>query len=162
MERRNEDMGSKISGCQPIAARAPLAYDPVTRTAVLFGGDNGGGDCCDIYYSDTWLWNGVIWKQASPSNSPPGRTEHSLAFDAGLESVIMHGGYFDPGNGLADTWVWNGINWEQLNTAAHPGGSWGSNMDYDPMTGGLVLFGGEITGDPFTNATWLFVQVPVP
>lgn len=29
------------------------------KTVVLFGGDNGGGDCCNIYYNDTWAWNGL-------------------------------------------------------------------------------------------------------
>jgi hypothetical protein len=159
---RTKTWTQKFPATSPSARRAPLAYDPITRTVVLFGGDNGGGDCCNIYYNDTWTWNGLTWTQQSPATSPPGRTEHSLAYDAGLGQVIVHGGYFDPGNGLTDTWAWSGRKWTQLNLSNEPGGRWGSGMDFDPLSDGLLLFGGEVTGDPFTNQTWLLVPVPVP
>jgi hypothetical protein len=158
---RTKTWTQKFPALSPSPRRAPLAYDPITRTVVLFGGDNGGGDCCNIYYNDTWTWNGVTWTKQSPAINPPGRTEHSLAYDAGLGQVVTHGGYLNPGNGLTDTWAWNGYTWNQLSLGNEPGGRWGSGMNFDPLSNGLLLFGGEVTGDPFTNETWLLVPVPL-
>ena len=146
----------------PSPRRAPLAFDPISGNVVLFGGDNGGGDCCNIYYNDTWTWDGITWTQQFPAVSPPARTEHMMAYDAGLGEIVMYGGYNIPGQGLDDTWAWNGKSWRQLTLPGSPSGRWGSSMDFDPLSDGLVLFGGEVTGDPYTNNTWLLIPVPVP
>jgi hypothetical protein len=140
---------------------ATLAYDALTKTVVLFGGANGGGDCCNIYYNDTWTWNGVTWTQQSPANSPPPRTAHSMAYDRSLLQVVVTGGYSIPGQGLNDEWAWNGKTWTQLNLPNSPSARYVSNMDYDPLSNGLLLFGGELTGDILTNETWLLVPVPL-
>jgi hypothetical protein len=84
-----------------------LAYDAISNTVVLFGGDNGGGDCCRIYYNDTWTWDGVTWTQQSPAISPPARTAHSMAYDASLGQVVVFGGTSGPPQALNDTWGWN-------------------------------------------------------
>lgn len=149
------------SGPSPRRAAA-LTYDPISRTVVLFAGDNGGGDCCGTYNNDTWSWDGASWTQLSPASSPPARTEQMMAYDAGLFQVVLYGGYSTPGQGLADTWAWNGRTWRQLRLGTQPSGRWGSAMAYDPLSSGLVLFGGELTGDMVTNNTWLFVPVPLP
>jgi hypothetical protein len=146
----------------PPPRRAPLAYDALTGTVVLFGGDNGAGDCCNIYYNDTWTWNGVTWTKQSPAVSPSPRTEHALAYDPSLGLVVMYGGYSTPSQGLDDTWAWTGATWRQLNLIGEPSGRWASAIDFDPLTNGLLLFGGEVTGDPYTNQTWLLVPVPLP
>lgn len=138
-----------------------LAYDAITKTIVLFGGDNGGGDCCRIYYNDTWTWDGVTWTQQSPSVSPSARSGPSMTYDVSLGQVVLFGGTSDPPQGLNDTWAWNGKTWKQLE-ATQPSGLWVAPMDFDPLSGGLVLFGGELTGDIVTNNTWLLVPVPVP
>lgn len=152
----------RFPASSPSPRRAPLAYDAATKTVVLFGGDNGGGDCCSVYYNDTWTWDGSTWTQQFPSATPPARTEHMLAYDAIIGQVVLFGGYNIPGQGLDDTWTWDGSAWLQRQVVTHPSGRWGSSMDFDPLNRGLVLFGGEITGDPFVNETWLFVPVPVP
>jgi hypothetical protein len=141
---------------------APLAYDAITKTVVLFGGDNGGGDCCRIYYNDTWTWNGVNWTQQSPALSPPARTAQAMAYDTGLGLVIVFGGTSGPPGALNDTWTWNGKTWKQLSLANQPSTRYNSRMDFDPLSDGLVLFGGELSGDTVTNNTWLLVPVPVP
>lgn len=138
-----------------------LAYDALTKTVVLFAGDNGGGDCCRIYYDDTWTWNGIKWTQQSPATSPSARTAQAMAYDADLGNVIMFGGTAAPPQGLNDTWAWNGKNWVPLTWATQPTGLWIAPMVFDPPSGGLLLFGGELTGDVVTNNTWLFVSVPV-
>jgi hypothetical protein len=48
---------------------AAFAYDPIARTAVLFGGASGS----NIYLGDTWTWDGTTWTQQFPPVSPPAR-----------------------------------------------------------------------------------------
>jgi len=140
---------------------APVAYDPITKTVVLFSGDNGAGDCCNVYYDDTWTWDGVTWTQQFPATSPSARAAHSMAYDASLGQVVMFGGFSVPGQGLNDTWAWSGKTWTRLK-ATQPTGLWATPMDFDPLSGGLFFFGGQLTGDIVTNNTWLLTPVPVP
>jgi hypothetical protein len=58
----------------PSPRGSSLAYDPLTRTVLLFGGDNGAGDCCNVYYNETWTWNGITWTQQFPPNTLPRET----------------------------------------------------------------------------------------
>jgi hypothetical protein len=144
----------------PSARRGTLASDGARGEIVLFGGDNGAGDCCNVYFDDTWTWNGITWTQQFPASAPSARTDHSMAYDANIGAVVLFGGFSVPGQGLNDTWTWNGSTWTQRQTSTEPGGRWAAGLDFDPSNG-LVLFGGEVTGDPFTNETWLFTAVPV-
>jgi hypothetical protein len=152
----------QFPAASPSPRDAPLAYDAITKTVVLFAGDNGGGDCCRIFYDDTWTWDGVTWTQQFPATSPSARTAHSIAYDNSLGQVVVFGGTSGPPEGLNDTWAWTGKTWNQLSWANQPTGLWIAPMDFDPLSGGLVLFGGELTGDIVTNNTWLLVPVPVP
>jgi hypothetical protein len=143
----------------PPARVGTLAYDGAGGDVVLFGGDNGAGDCCNVYFDDTWTWNGVTWTQQFPVSAPSARGDHSMAYDAVIGKVVLFGGFNVPGQGLNDTWDWDGTTWSQRQTPTEPSGRWGAAMDFDPVDKGLVLFGGELTGDPFTNETWLFIPV---
>jgi len=146
----------------PSPRQTTLAYDALHHNVVLFGGDNGGGDCCRIYYTDTWTWDGVNWTQQFPATSPSARTRQTMAYDATLGRVVVFGGTSGPPNALNDTWAWDGTTWQQLTLPNQPSARYVSSMDFDPLNGGLVLFGGELSGDIVTNETWLFVPVPVP
>ena len=136
-----------------------LAYDRTARQIVVFGGDNGGGDCCRVYYGDTWTWDGMNWTQQFPASAPSARTDVPMAYDTDIGKVVLFGGFSVPGQGLSDTWDWDGSTWSQRQTPTNPGGRWSAAMDFDPLNKGLVLFGGELTGDPFANDTWLFIPV---
>jgi len=127
-----------------------MAYDPVTKNVVLFGGTNS--------YSagllgDTWTWDGVsqTWTQLSPSTSPPARLG-PLAYDPATASVVLFGGGIEhpPGGGgtaYGDTWNWNGTNWVQQFPASAPSARLGAALAYDPQIRALVLFGGAVGGD---------------
>ncbi|MGA3076731.1 MAG: kelch repeat-containing protein [Bryobacteraceae bacterium] len=158
---RTKTWTQQLPSSSPSPRSASLAYDPIAKTAVLFGGDNGGGDCCRIYYNDTWTWDGVNWTELSPASSPTARTAQSMAFDATLGQVVVFGGTSGPPQALNDTWGWNGTTWIQLSLANQPSARYWPVMDFDPLSDGLVLFGGELTGDVVTNQTWLLVPVPI-
>jgi hypothetical protein len=146
----------------PSPRGAPLAYDALTGTVVLFGGANGGGDCCRVFYNDTWTWDGVNWTQQIPPSSPSARSAPAMAYDPSLGMVVVYGGTSGPPSALDDTWAWNGKTWTQLNLHNQPSARYWPEMDFDPLTNGLVLFGGETTGDNVSNQTWLLVPVPLP
>ncbi len=54
--------------------------------------------------------------------------------------------------------LFGGYGAKQIQTPFEPGGRWATSMNCDPVFAGLVLLGGEVTGDPFTNETWLLLS----
>jgi hypothetical protein len=148
----------RFPASSPSPRGTTITYDSATKHIVLFGGDGGGGDCCRTYYGDTWNWNGITWTEQFPASAPSARTDLMLAYYPTIGEVVMFGGFNDPGHGLSDTWTWNGITWSQLQTTYAPSGRWAASMAFYPNIKSLLLFGGELTGDPFTNQTWLLVH----
>ncbi len=117
-----------------------MAYDAERSKVVLFGG-------VDIYkpgsYGDTWEWNGSEWIQRYPTNSPPPRHRHAMAYDSIRQKTVLFGGLFgdEPYN---DTWEWDGINWTMIETSIDPGGVCGHSMVFDSVSGKVILFGGTV------------------
>ena len=124
-----------------------MAYDAARGRVVLFGGDiivplggynNGIGN-------DTWEWDGRSWQLIEPEGpGPSAREDHSMAYDAARDRVVVFGGYggYDVGR-LDDTWEWDGRSW-QLIEPQGPGPSARSShtMAYDAARGRVVVFGG--------------------
>src|SRR5258707_4210077 len=63
-------------GPQPRGAPA-MAYDPVRREIVLFGGYPAAGDL-----NDTWILHRHAWTQAHPAVSPPARAPAGFPWEA--------------------------------------------------------------------------------
>src|ERR1700704_997407 len=62
----------------PSARQGPMvAYDPVSRKVVLFGGLDSS-----TYLNDTWTFDGVTWTHETTAVAPPGRVVGAMAFDA--------------------------------------------------------------------------------
>src|SRR5690606_19759958 len=61
-----------------------MAYDG--RDVMLFGGQAAG-----VTNDETWLWNGTSWRQ-SRSVGPIARSVHKMAYDPGIDRVILFGG----------------------------------------------------------------------
>src|SRR6266404_2075794 len=94
-----------------------MAYDARNDKTILYGGlgfDNGA-----FSLTDTWLWDGTQWSQASPLNNPGARYAHSMTFDAARNEIVLYGG-FQGGAPMNDTWVWNGSNWTQKHPVTSP------------------------------------------
>jgi len=116
----------------PSARRTSIVYDAHFGAIVLYGGDNAAGDCCDIYFNDTWTWTGKTWTQLFPASSPPARALPAVAYDAAIGQIVMFGGYDVPGQGLNDTWSWDGSSWAQRQTTFSPPGRWAAAVGYNP------------------------------
>jgi hypothetical protein len=156
----------------PPRAGAAMAYDPATRSVVLFGGTNVDFTVFPPkveYLGDTWTWNGKDWTEQHPARSP-GERLTSLVTDPATRSVLLEGGQHavrsectpaDPVGCLfepvlpIDTWTWNGHDWTQLHPHTQPTLGFGAAFASDPATRTVVLFGG---GAPFlppqSDQTW--------
>lgn len=139
---------------------AGMAYDPVRKRIVLFGGMRDYND----YFSDTWEWDGEVWTQHDTSASMAPRYGPSMTFHAGLGQVVMVGGtprdrpFGDPSL-QPGPWAWDGTSWANLTPAssAFSSAPW-ARTAYDPQRDRLVLFA-DVPGNTKTwewdGSTWI-------
>jgi len=71
-------------------ARSQIAYDPVDKKIVLFGGDG-----LDRVLSDTWVYDCKTrtWEQKFPEVCPAPRAGHILAWLPKAKKIVLAGGY---------------------------------------------------------------------
>jgi len=92
---------------------AACAYDPGSRSIVLFGGEHG-----DYLLSDTWVYDCAkkSWRQVFPEKVPPGRAGAAMFWLPGRKAVCVMGGgtyvarfvYFRRSYaGLKDCWTFD-------------------------------------------------------
>lgn len=141
----------KLSLAHSPSARAnmTMAYDPVGKNILLFGGYDGAS-----YLNDTWIFNGSDWVQLNPTNAPPVRTASAMAFDRVTGKMVLFGGY----NGhqyLGDTWLWDGATreWTNANPATQPKAVTLPMLYIDPLNGHTGMVGG-FDGNLYRNETW--------
>jgi hypothetical protein len=166
----------------PTSNIASLAYDPLSKQLILFGGEHSAGVANG--QNSTWDWTGTTWIQVADNNgnaagcgesrptlmpcpsSPPARIGAGLVYDPALGALVLFGGMDDYGNPeYNDTWTWNGSSWAQVDDGTDPGCtttcvvSAGARDTYgiadDAMTNQLLVFGGA--GD---NDTWAAPAAP--
>ena len=118
-----------------------MAYDPVSKKVVLFGGF-GKTDL-----NDTWTFDGTTWTQQQTSVAPPARNGAAMGFDKATQKLVLFGG-FNGGHSrsafLQDTWLWDGATstWTQATMKSSPPRATGAVVFSDPVTGGAIMFGG--------------------
>lgn len=90
---------------------AAMAYDPVHRDVVLFGGRTPSG----TEFGDTWTWDGAAWHRRDTSHSaaPSPRDAAAMAWDPQLRRVVLFGGSLGTVGSVQDTWTWDGSRWQQ-------------------------------------------------
>jgi hypothetical protein len=149
----------------PARAAASLAYDPLTQTAILFGGESyrllvnaAGESYIGADYHDTWAFSNGQWTQLSPAHSPGGRDSAMMAYDPASQQIVLFGGFNWTIYNTADTWVFANGTWTQASTpSSAPGPRNNGAFAFDPALGGLLLWGGH-TGWQFYSDTWLWVN----
>ena len=140
----------------PPRAQHAMAYDSKRERLVVFGGLYNDSRT-NIVYGDTWEWDGSQWQQRFPSNSPPARYNHAMAFDSVRGETLLIGGYLNAPE-VNQTWAWDGTNWFLRSTNVPPRltstylGPYsvynGVTMAFDEHHGAAVLFG------PFGASTY--------
>ncbi len=129
-------------------SRQAMTYDATRATTVMFGGRQR-----DSYLSDTWLWNGLDWREQLPPMAPPARAEHAMAFDISRSRTVMFGGArADPSSSgattlLDDTWEWDGATWQERTPTTRPMARQGHAMVYDVERAKTLLIGGKTSND---------------
>jgi hypothetical protein len=127
-----------------------LAYDPITKTDILFGGSIGGGGGPYPNFSDTWSWNGSSWMQLRPSHSPaPGRAY--AVFDERLNALVLL-------DFAGNMWSWSGSDWRDAPSSGAGPGKYRAEaaFGYDPVGRRVIVFGGSAGGAAATPNTWLW------
>jgi len=128
-----------------------MVYDYARNLCVLFGGFNGK------YLNDMWTFNGKNWTQQFPSNPatvPSSRNDHSMAYDAVNNEIVLYGGINNFGV-LTDTWVFKNGSWTKKNPAVKPQAGRHTGMIFDYSHCLVVLFGGY-DGKTCSANTWLW------
>src|SRR6185369_16933376 len=67
----------------PRSGRGGLAYDPIRKEVVEFGGENT---------AHTFVWNGSDWSERNPATVPPAVSSTRIVYDAGHQRMIIFGG----------------------------------------------------------------------
>jgi hypothetical protein len=118
-----------------------MAYDPVSKKIVLFGGFG------QKPLNDTWTFDGTAWSHENTPIAPPARTGSAMGFDKRTQKLMMFGG-FNGGHSnssfLNDTWLWDGATstWTEAKMKASPPRGTGAVMFTDPLSGHAIMFGG--------------------
>ncbi len=145
-------------------AGAAMAYDPVTQSAILFGGCVAGDywqlNCTPS--NDTWSYAGGLWTQLNPSVSPPARMRPAMVWDGADNYLLLFGGFTAASGSepLGDTWAFNGSAWVNLTSAStsHPSPRAGPALVYSSAWNDVVLFGGltDLPSETLVSDTWTF------
>jgi hypothetical protein len=79
-----------------------MAYDPVRKSFILFGGNSYNSGGMFEMLSDTWEWSIATrkWTQLFPTQSPTGRMLHAMVTDTTRKKIILYSGsspyYYPP------------------------------------------------------------------
>jgi hypothetical protein len=145
----------------PPSARsaARMAYEPATKTMVMFGGqtalDKGTGRTFNL--GETWIWTGLRWVQRYPAVAPVARYAHNMVTDTIHQRIVLFGGRGDDGD-LNDTWFYRDATWTQVNTPNAPSKRSFAGAAYDSRRDRVVLVGGieSTTTSTAVYDTWEF------
>ena len=102
-----------------------LVYDNNRRRTILFG----GAAYSRPFYSDTWEWDGVKWREITPETSPGEKWKQAMAYDSRRHRAILFGGegtdysndtweYYNADTECCDTL---GVTLDLSQTEFHPG-----------------------------------------
>lgn len=125
----------------PFRPGAAFAFDAVTATFVLQGGDG---------FSDTWSWDGRSWAQLRPATSPPAGPAVMTYYSAARVMVLLTAA---PGADVA-AWSWDGRTWAPLAAPPLPAGPYA--LSDDPVGGRVVLVAGGGCPTGGRSQAWTF------
>lgn len=111
------------------AGETAMAYDPITRTVLLYTTPTSG-------VHETWSWDGERWTRLQPPATPDVE-QGELAFDG--RHLLLIGRVFDAGQGTA-TWAWDGATWTRRSPALRLPDTASVAFAYDEARGRLVAF----------------------
>ncbi|MCU0655118.1 MAG: hypothetical protein MUF64_07465 [Polyangiaceae bacterium] len=121
----------------PPAVSLAMAYDPVRKQVVTFGGHAPGNPASLL--GDTWVWDGSDWKKVSGlASTPQPRHGHRMAWHPGRQALVMAGGV-----GQNSTWEWNGSSWTETVPQPLPADLGVGHMSTDFTKNTVIFAGGD-------------------
>jgi N-acetylneuraminic acid mutarotase len=135
--------------CQPA-----MAYDPLTRRMILFGGWVDEGP-----FGETWAYDPAAntWTELHPGGTIPSpRYGHELVCDPSRGLLVLFGGGDSSGD-WTDTWTYDPAanTWTRVPALHGAAPSLQAHaMVYDPSGGRLIVFGGWSPQHGASNNTW--------
>ena len=143
----------------PATGNPPARYQHAMVSGVQSGDITmfGGAIGFTQQGSDTWLWNGSQWVDASAAVNPPARYTHAMASNTTDGVVALFAGRFGGVNPtvLSDFWLWNGTDWQSISLPADgPLARFGHAMAHDSVNNSFVVFGGRDNTNRFSD-TWM-------
>jgi len=148
----NTWVGSRPGGAPPARTYFSMVYDSGAKKTLLFGGQDWSR-----LLRDLWAYDAAAgaWTELHPVGGPSARVHHSMAYDPGVEKVILFGGS-DATGLLRDTWAYDAVagTWTELRpTGALPPARCFHSMVCDTANSRVILMGGRgsaliAPGDP--------------
>lgn len=147
-----------------------MAYDYARQVTVLYGGDT-----FIIYPTSMWIFNGTIWQEETPLNTPPdGRVSPGFCYTVlnqpGYENFtgfILFGGWNFSLGYLGDTWFYDTgtLQWQMMTSiwsgcSDMPEPREGHGLVYNPVDEIAILFGGKDGGIYFNDLWILDTSIP--
>jgi hypothetical protein len=135
-----------------------MAYDPLLREVVLFGGLTS----YNSPLGDTWEFSDGKWHNitAELSVAPAARWGAGLVYDPALGGLLLFGGQIELGSDqYNDTWESSMAGWTLLHPPQSPAPRSGDTMVYDSTDGYVLLWGESVAAGPqtywkFESDTW--------
>jgi hypothetical protein len=136
-----------------------LAYDPLTRQLLLFGGLSYQSRRA---MADTWTWDGQNWTLRQPATNPPAGWA-SLAYDPDTRQLLLLDEEMqDETSGPRNTsmWTWDGADWHPIHPTALPPLGLKTSMAYDLANHQLIFFEATFQSAPNVEGsqTWLYTN----
>ena len=130
----------------PPRTEAAVAYDPLRKRVVAFG-----GIIERTSLGTTHEFDGTRWHTIS-TTGPAARNSAVMAFHPPTGKIVLFGGAGDNGKLFSDTWTWDGTGWTLVDSVG-PGPLMGAAAATDEQRGEIVVFGGaNSTG--LSGSTW--------
>lgn len=147
-----------MSSSPPGRHKHAMAYNPVSKHVLLFGGERPG-----VTFGDTWQWDGRAWHNRRPQSSPYPRSHHGMVYDSRIDAVLViggwHGSYYPHSHTMFDdVWIWDPQSETWFSCGERSGfvERHAHSVAFDESIGGTVAFGGADTaGQPYLGDTWV-------
>lgn len=121
----------------PARSGRAVTWDSDRKRVLAFGGSNG-----TPIYDDTWEFDGALWTQRFPAQSPPPLQGASLAYDSDRHRAVLFGGLLPDAGFSSQTWEFDGQTWLLRSTPVAPVRRYESALVYDAARRRTLLFGG--------------------
>jgi hypothetical protein len=133
-------------------AEAAMAYDPVRKKIVLFGGRRSGEKWLA---GDTWEFDGNTWKQIEKAGPTP-RSGATMIYDTRLKRIVLFGGnpvISKEKNYNGPMWSWDGDEWIRMDSDVAL--VFNTCLAYNTTEDFILRFGGW-NGKERLHDTWMY------